>query len=95
MLYIALTSLGSVSARALRPSLRVDFTPIRKMFSFSYKILITTVVNTVSQNFLTVIFGRLYPANAVGNFTQAFQVGQHGEYIGFGNYGASCTAYPR
>lgn len=43
------------------------------MFSFSYKILITTVVNTVSQNFLTVIFGRLYPANAVGNFTQAFK----------------------
>lgn len=73
MLYIALTSLGRFLLVPWRPSLRVDFTPIRKMFSFSYKILITTVVNTVSQNFLTVIFGRLYPANAVGNFTQAFK----------------------
>lgn len=73
MLYIALTSLERFLLVPWRPSLRVDFTPIRKMFSFSYKILITTVVNTVSQNFLTVIFGRLYPANAVGNFTQAFK----------------------
>ena len=43
------------------------------MFSFSYKILITTVVNIVSQNLLTFIFGRLYTANAVGNFSQAFK----------------------
>ena len=43
------------------------------MFSFSYKILVTTVVNVVSQNLLTFIFGRLYTANAVGNFSQAFK----------------------
>ena len=43
------------------------------MFSFSYKILITTVVNTISQNILTFIFGRLYSAKAVGNFSQAFK----------------------
>ena len=41
------------------------------MFSFSYKVLITTVLTTINNNVLTVIFGRLFPAQAVGNFTQA------------------------
>ena len=31
------------------------------------------MVNTISQNVLTFIFGRLYSAKAVGNFSQAFK----------------------
>lgn len=73
VLYITLTSLGRFFIIPWRPSLKINFAPIRKMFSFSYKILITTVVNIVSQNLLTFIFGRLYTANAVGNFSQAFK----------------------
>ncbi len=73
VLYITLTSLGRFFIIPWRPSLKINFAPIRKMFSFCYKILITTVVNIVSQNLLTFIFGRLYTANAVGNFSQAFK----------------------
>ncbi|GAB6982822.1 lipopolysaccharide biosynthesis protein [Prevotella dentasini] len=73
VLYIMLTSLGRFFIIPWRPSFHIDFTPVRTMFSFSYKILITTVVNTLSQNILTFIFGRLYPAKAVGNFSQAFK----------------------
>lgn len=73
VLYITLTSLGRFFIIPWRPSLKISFVPIRRMFSFSYKILITTVVNIVSQNLLTFIFGRLYTANAVGNFSQAFK----------------------
>ena len=73
VLYITLTSLWRYFIIPWRPSLHIDFTPVRKMFSFSYKILITTIVNTLSQNILTFIFGRLYPAKAVGNFSQAFK----------------------
>lgn len=43
------------------------------MWSFGYKILITTIVNTISQNFLSFIFGRLFKPQAVGNFTQAYK----------------------
>ncbi len=71
--YVGITSLGRFFLIPWRPSLRVDFTPIRQMFAFSYKILITTIVNTLSQNVLTFIFGRLFPAKTVGNFTQAFK----------------------
>ena len=73
VLYITLTSLGRFFIIPWRPSLKISFAPICRMFSFSYKILITTVVNIVSQNLLTFIFGRLYTANAVGNFSQAFK----------------------
>ena len=53
------------------PTFKIDFTPVKRMFSFSYKVLITTVLTTINNNVLTVIFGRLFPAQAVGNFTQA------------------------
>lgn len=55
------------------PTLSFDFEPVRRMFRFSNKILIPTVVNTISQHFLTVIFGRLFPVRTVGYFTQAFK----------------------
>lgn len=53
------------------PTFKVDFTPVKQMFSFSYKVLITSVLTTINNNVLTVIFGRLFPVHAVGNFTQA------------------------
>jgi len=57
-----------------KPSLRFTFDYIRQTFSFSMKILVTMIVNTVNQNMLTVIFGRLFrDARVVGNFFQAYK----------------------
>ena len=53
------------------PSLRIDFTPIREMFGFSSKILITNIMNQVNNNVLSFIFARLFSAGAVGNYSQA------------------------
>jgi O-antigen/teichoic acid export membrane protein len=41
------------------------------MFSFSVKLLITSIVNIINQNILTFVFGRLFSIGAVGNYTQA------------------------
>lgn len=71
--YITLVSIGRFYYSAWRPSFRIDFGPIRKMFGFSSKILATTIINTVGNNVLTVILGRLYPARTVGNFSQAYK----------------------
>lgn len=54
-------------------SFHIDFTPVKKMFSFAVKILATKIINTLSSNLLTFIFGRLYPMKAVGNFSQAYK----------------------
>ena len=53
------------------PTFKVNFRPVKQMFSFSYKVLITSIVTTVNNNLLTVVFGRLFPAQSVGNYTQA------------------------
>ena len=57
-----------------RPTLRFTLDYIRQSFSFSMKILVTMIVNTVNQNMRTVIFGRLFrDARVVGNFFQAYK----------------------
>lgn len=71
VLYNLIICLGRFFYARWWPTLHVDFTPVKQMFSFSYKVLITTVLGTISNNVLTVIFGRLFPAASVGNYTQA------------------------
>ena len=58
-----------------RPTLSVDFSPIRRTFKFSMNILVTMIVNTVNNNILTFIFGKLFTRTpqVVGNFFQAFK----------------------
>ena len=53
------------------PTLPVDFCPIRRMFNFSSKMLLTNMLTVISQNVLTFIFGKLLPISAVGLFNQA------------------------
>lgn len=53
------------------PTLPVDFTPIRGMFKFSVKLLLTNILNTVNQKVLTFVFGRIFTINTVGIYDQA------------------------
>jgi len=71
VIYITVVNLGRYYYTPWRPSLRVDFSPIKTMLPFSIKILFTSIINTLNGNILTFVFGRLYPISAVGSFTQA------------------------
>lgn len=71
VLYILITCIGRYACARWCPTFSVDFSPIKRMFAFSYKVLITAVLTTINNNVLTVVFGRLFPASAVGNYTQA------------------------
>lgn len=71
--YTALLSIGKFALVPWRPSLKIDLGPVRRMFGFSSKILLTNIIAQVSQNILTVVFGRLFPVSTVGNFTQAWK----------------------
>ena len=53
------------------PTLPVDFSPIKQMFAFSSKMLITNMLTVISQNVLTFIFGKMLPISTVGLFSQA------------------------
>ena len=71
VLYNVIICFGRYYYTRWHPTFKVDFTPVKQVFSFSYKVLITAILTTINNNVLTVIFGRLFPAQAVGNFTQA------------------------
>jgi len=53
------------------PTLPIDFSPIRRMFGFSSKMMLTNMLTVISQNVLTFIFGKLLPIGMVGQFNQA------------------------
>ncbi len=57
------------------PTLHFDFSPIRRTFRFAMNILITMIINTVNNNILTFVFGKLFTKTpeVVGNFFQAFK----------------------
>ena len=69
--YIFIINIGRLYFVRWLPSLHIDFTPIREMIGFSSKILITNIINQINNNILSFIFGRLFTAGAVGNYTQA------------------------
>ncbi len=71
VIYIVVVNIGRSICCPWRPSLQIDFRPVKGMLRFSMNILLTKMLNTLSQNILTVIFGRLFPMSVVGNFTQA------------------------
>lgn len=69
--YITIVNLGRLFYVRWHPSLHVDLSPIRRMFGFSSKILLTNIMNQANSNLLSFVFGRLFTAGAVGSYTQA------------------------
>ena len=51
-----------------RPRIKIDFGPVKKMFGFSVKLLVTNIVNIINFHILTVVFGRLLPIQEVGYY---------------------------
>ena len=71
MIYISVVTIGRFCFVPWHPVFHFDFAPIKRMFPFSVNLLLTNIITTISQQMLTVAFGRLFPVNAVGNYTQS------------------------
>jgi len=54
-----------------RPTFRVDFSPLKEMFMFSSKLLVTNIFHHIHNNIFSVILGKFYALTDVGNFNQA------------------------
>lgn len=64
-----------------RPRLCVDFGPARRMFRFSCKLLVSSVVMDVNNNLLNILLGRFYTARDAGNYNQAWQWNYKASYL--------------
>lgn len=53
-----------------RPSFSFDFMPVKRMFGFSSKILITNIFQHTSNNIISIILGRFYNERQVGLYSQ-------------------------
>lgn len=71
VIYITVLNFGRYYYTGWRPTMNIDFGPVKQMFGFSVKLLVTNIINTLSNNVLTFIFGRFYPISDVGNYSQA------------------------
>jgi len=56
---------------AFRPRFYFDFSPIKSIWKFSSKVLITNFFLQLNNNIVTVILGKFYPKDDTGNYSQA------------------------
>ena len=56
-----------------RPSLSVTFEPIRKLFPFSVRIMISAILTQVNSNIMNLLLGRYYGEANTGHYNQAYQ----------------------
>lgn len=53
------------------PRFSFDFSPIKEMIGFSSKIIVTNIFTIINNNLFSVLLGKFYSEQEVGNFTQA------------------------
>ncbi len=73
VLYITLLNIGRYHYVDWRPTWHIDLRPIGKMFGFSMNILVVMVMNTVSNNIMSVIIGKFFNKDILGNYSQAYK----------------------
>jgi len=55
---------------AWKPTFDIDFRPLKVMFSFSSKLLLTGIFSSISGNIFSVVLGKYYNAATLGVYTQ-------------------------
>ncbi len=54
-----------------RPSFRINLSPLKYLFAFSYRLLITNLFQRFNWNIFSFILGKFYSRSDVGNYTKA------------------------
>ena len=71
IVYIATINLCYLYFSPWRPTFNIDFSPIRNMFVFSSKLLLTNIFKHLNDHILTIILGKYYSDKDAGYFSQA------------------------
>jgi len=56
-----------------RPSLHIDFGPVRTMFRFGIKVMLAALFNQLNNQMLNVLLGKYFTKTDVGYYNQAYQ----------------------
>lgn len=73
LVYIGLNSLLLWHASEWRPTMQFDAGPVRRMFGFSWKLLVTTILERINTSVMNVLLGKFFTKAEVGDYNQAYQ----------------------
>lgn len=71
LIYISVISICFWHFSPWRPSWKIDLRPLKGMFSFSSKVLLTNIFTQINNNVFSAIIGRYFSPQSVGYFTQS------------------------
>jgi len=71
VIYTSTMTIGSYAVTRWHPSWHFTFRPVREMFGFSSKLIVTSVFNILNTNLFNLLLGRFYGSVATGHYTQA------------------------
>ena len=74
LVYVSINTLMAWHYSPWRPSLKnITFEPAKRMFRFSFKILLSNITNIINNNILNFLLGHYFTARDTGNYNQAYQ----------------------
>ena len=74
LVYVSINTLLAWHYSPWRPSLKnITFEPDKRMFRFSFKILLSNITNIINNNILNFLLGHYFTAHDTGNYNQAYQ----------------------
>ena len=74
LVYVSINTLIAWHYSPWRPSLKnITFEPAKRMFRFSFKILLSNITNIINNNILNFLLGHYFTARDTGNYNQAYQ----------------------
>jgi len=73
LLYIAVNTLLLWYFSPWRPTFTFNFEPIRRLFPFSFKIMLSAIFTQVNNNIMNLLLGRYYGESNTGHYNKAYE----------------------
>ena len=74
LVYVSINTLLAWHYSPWRPSMKgISFEPAKRMFRFSFKILLSNITTIINNNILNFLLGHYFTARDTGNYNQAYQ----------------------
>lgn len=71
IVYIGLNTLMLWHYSPWRPTFELDFEPVKRMFPFSCKLLVTNIAIHINNNVLNILLGKFFTKEIAGTYSQA------------------------
>ena len=71
IVYVLVRTIACWCFTPWRPSLKISFAPLKYLFAFSYRLLITNMFQRFNWNIFSFILGKFYTRTDVGNYTKS------------------------